>query len=580
MKQNKLLFAVIFFLTTISLSVYAQLPLSNNMPANGVLGTTDFVTNTNYTAPTISTLAEPFCVAIDPTTGKLFVADRDNRRVLRWSSAAKLINGSAAEAVFGQQDFVTRTANTGGISAATMNNPNSVYVDGNGTLWVADRDNNRVLRFNNASSKSNGANADGVLGQPDFVTSTVGTTAGKMSAPASVFTDASGRLWVADRANNRVLRFDNAATKPNGGNADGVLGQSDFLTGTTGLTASTMNAPWGVHVDVGGRLWVAERTNNRVLRFDNAAAKPNGSAANGVLGQTDFTTGTVGLTQSKFDGPRGVFVDGLGRLYVGDEGNSRIIVFTNAASLANGANATYVLGQPDFITNAALDPPTSSSLSYPSTMFSDDANNDLWVPDTYNHRILRYDVSPLPVELVSFTATVRPGKVELNWSTATEVDNYGFEIERKTSDNWVKIAFVRGSGNSNSPKNYSFTENTLAGKYQYRLKQVDHDGTFEYSNVVEVTVGLTVEDYTLGQNYPNPFNPSTTITFAMANTEHVTITVHNMLGQEVETLFNGIAIADQLYSLSFDAKNLSSGIYFYTLHSANRNEIRKMSLMK
>jgi len=214
------------------------------MPANGVLGTTDFVTNTGYTSPTDTTLAEPFCVAIDPTTGKLFVADRDNRRVLRWSSADKLINGSAAEVVLGQPDFVTRTANTGGISAATMNNPNSVHVDANGTLWVADRDNNRVLRFDNASSKISGANADGVLGQPDFTSDAFGTTAGLMGAPTSVYVDESGTLWVADKDNSRVLRFDNAAAKPDGGDADGVLGQPDFVTGSSGTTAANMDAPW------------------------------------------------------------------------------------------------------------------------------------------------------------------------------------------------------------------------------------------------------------------------------------------------------------------------------------------------
>ncbi|MCK7518791.1 MAG: hypothetical protein MZV64_14230 [Ignavibacteriales bacterium] len=116
-------FAVIILLTASSMSVYPQVPLSDFMPANGVLGTTDFVTNTNYASPSTTTLAEPFCVAVDPTTGKLFVADLDNRRILRWSSADKMIDGSPAEVVLGQPDFVTRTRNTGGISAASMNAP-------------------------------------------------------------------------------------------------------------------------------------------------------------------------------------------------------------------------------------------------------------------------------------------------------------------------------------------------------------------------------------------------------------------------------------------------------------------------
>jgi hypothetical protein len=182
--------------------------------------------------------------------------------------------------------------------------------------------------------------------------------------------------------------------------------------------------------------------------------------------------------------------------------------------------------------------------------------------------------------MVSFTATAISNRVELNWSTSTELNNAGFAIEKNTNNVWNQIAYVEGHGTTTESNNYSFTETTSAGKYQYRLKQIDHDGTFEYSNAVDVTVGLTVEDYTLGQNYPNPFNPSTTITFAMENTEQVTVKVHNMLGQEVETLFSGIATANEVYSLTFNSKNLSSGIYFYTLHSAYRNEVRKMNLMK
>ena len=200
--------------------------------------------------------------------------------------------------------------------------------------------------------------------------------------------------------------------------------------------------------------------------------------------------------------------------------------------------------------------------------------------DEFNHRILRFEVLVIPVELVSFTATAISNKVELRWSTATEKNNAGFAVEKNTHGVWSQIGYVEGHGTSTETNNYFYTENTSAGKYEYRLKQIDFDGSFEYSNAVEVTVGLTPEDYQLSQNYPNPFNPSTTIKFAMKNTEYVTVKVHNMLGQEVATLFDGIANADEIYSLSFDAKELSSGVYLYTLNSASKNEVKKMSLMK
>ena len=556
---------------------------STSMAASGVLGQAGFITNTSGVSS--STLDGPKGIAIDPTTGKLFVADYNNRRVLRWSSVDKMTNGSAAEAVFGQLDFNSNVDYSAtAISASTLVRPYCLYVDAAGRLWVADFGSHRVLRFDGASSKASNAPADRVLGQPDFVTGTANTggiTASSMNRPLGIYGDASGNLYVSERDNRRVLRFNNAAAKGNGASADAVLGQPDFATTTLGLTDSKLgNRAWGVFADAGGRLWVADRDNHRVLRFDNAASKTSGAAADAVLGQADFTSNAIALTASGLSDPKGVFMDGLGRLYVCDEGNNRIKVYNNAATLSFAANADNVLGQPDFVTSTAPNPPTSSSLAYAEFVAIENSSNHIWATEQSNHRVLRYDVSPLPVELVSFTATVVAGKVALNWATATEMNNAGFAVEKNTNNVWNKIGYVEGNGTSNAPHQYTFSDNASAGKYQYRLKQIDRDGKFEYSNVVEATVAMTAADYKLGQNYPNPFNPTTTITFALKNTERATVTVYNTLGQEVATLFNGIATANEVYSLLFNAKNLASGIYFYTLRSASRNEILKMSLMK
>jgi len=581
MNQIKKLFVVMCMLAATSLSVYAQLPLTNNMPASGVLGQSDFVTLTS--GLTASTLNTPKGIAVDPTTGKLFVADYENRRVLRWSSVDKMVNGAAAEVVLGQPDFTT---NTEGTSATTMARPYGIYVDAAGRLWVADFSNARVLRFDNASTIPSGSPANKVLGQMDFTTNTINTggiSASTMNRPISVFGDANGNLYVSDRDNRRVLRFNNAAAKDNGDPADGVLGQPDFVTTTAGLDASTLgNRAWGVFVDATSRLWVCDRDNHRVLGFDNAAAKSNGAAADVVLGQADFVSNATTLTAAGLADPKGVFVDGLARLFVVDEGNNRIKIYNNASTVSLLADADYVLGQPDFVTGGwpPVDPPTASSLNYPEFLWIDNSSNHIWVTDEYNNRILRFEALVIPVELVSFTATAISNKVELKWSTSTEKNNAGFAVEKNTHGVWNQIGYVEGHGTTTEKKEYTFNENTTAGKYQYRLKQIDHDGTFEYSNAVEVTVGLIPGDYQLSQNYPNPFNPTTTITFAMNNTERVTVKVHNMLGQEVATLFDGIANADEVYSLSFDAKELSSGVYLYTLNSASKNEVKKMSLMK
>jgi len=189
--------------------------------------------------------------------------------------------------------------------------------------------------------------------------------------------------------------------------------------------------------------------------------------------------------------------------------------------------------------------------------------------------------SPLPVELASFTGSARGRNVELLWNTATESNNNGFEVQKNVNGSWTKIGFVDGAGTSNAPHSYNFVYvNSAASKYSYRLKQIDRNGKFTYSNSVEVATTLTAEDFTLSQNYPNPFNPSTKFSFAAKSAERTTLKIYNVVGQEVATLFNGVAQPDQIYTLSFNAKDLPSGMYFYVLHSASRNEVKKMMLLK
>ncbi|MCA0387378.1 MAG: T9SS type A sorting domain-containing protein [Bacteroidetes bacterium] len=184
----------------------------------------------------------------------------------------------------------------------------------------------------------------------------------------------------------------------------------------------------------------------------------------------------------------------------------------------------------------------------------------------------------LPVELTSFTASAKGSTVTLNWETKTEVDNNGFEVERNVSGNWDKIGFVEGHGTANSPKYYSFVDNGAIGnKIQYRLKQIDNDGTFEYSPEVEVELNPTT--FALYQNYPNPFNPSTIIRFSMPVNGNVVLNVFNTLGEKVASLLNGQMEAGY-HEVSFDAKNLPSGLYFYEIKAGDFSSIKKMILIK
>ena len=202
--------------------------------------------------------------------------------------------------------------------------------------------------------------------------------------------------------------------------------------------------------------------------------------------------------------------------------------------------------------------------------------------------------APFPVELNTFTASVNENSVTLKWETETEVNNYGFEIQRKDpplnplpggeQKGWVDVGFVKGNGNSNSPKEYSFTdEDITSGTYNYRLKQIDNDGTFEYSDVVEVSFNTPLK-FALEQNFPNPFNPKTKIRFTISDAgtsfmKFVTLKVYNELGEEVATLVNEIKQPGD-YEAEFDASNLSSGIYYYQIKAGKYTNTKKMLLMK
>jgi hypothetical protein len=190
----------------------------------------------------------------------------------------------------------------------------------------------------------------------------------------------------------------------------------------------------------------------------------------------------------------------------------------------------------------------------------------------------------IPVELTSFTATANGSTVELNWATASELNNQGFEIERKTSEDldWVLVAFKEGKGTTTEVQSYSYLDNVSAlqkGTISYRLKQIDFGGNYSYSDEVEVDVNPSPNQYELYQNYPNPFNPSTIISFGLPVSSQVKLIVYNSLGEEVAQLVNQNLGAGS-YSYYFDAAGLPSGIYVYTLQTGEKFISKKMTLIK
>jgi flagellar assembly factor FliW len=211
---------------------------------------------------------------------------------------------------------------------------------------------------------------------------------------------------------------------------------------------------------------------------------------------------------------------------------------------------------------------------------------------TYNYRMKAFNITgaseysavaqvSVPVELTSFTANVVASNVNLIWRTATETNNSGFSVERKNieSSEWNTLLFVKGFGTTTEQHSYSFIdENISAGKYFYRLKQIDFNGMYEYSSEIEVVVNAP-DNFSLNQNYPNPFNPSTSIEFQLPKESFVTLKIYNILGVEIATLVNEQKPAG-VHKINFDASGLTSGLYIYKISTGNFEQTRKMLLLK
>ncbi len=198
--------------------------------------------------------------------------------------------------------------------------------------------------------------------------------------------------------------------------------------------------------------------------------------------------------------------------------------------------------------------------------------------------------SVLPVELISFTAFSDRLTAVLKWKTATELDNAGWEVERRTIKNqmsnveygdWINVGFVKGAGTSTRPLEYSYEDlNLTRGTYTYRLKHIDRKGAFTYSLETTVDVGVAPRVFTLSQNYPNPFNPATTIEFTLEKDGRVSLQVYDILGRRVATLLDENRGAGEYQQVVFKAARLASGIYLVRLESEGRHKMLKMLLMK
>ena len=312
---------------------------------------------------------------------------------------------TTADAVLGQTGFTTNLANQGGAAgtASTLSGNRGLFVDSTGRLWVADTGNNRVLMFTNAATFTNGQAADLVLGQADFVgildnRGGANPTANTISGPRSVAVDSAGRLYVADSGNKRLLRYDPPFT--NGMNAVQVFGQAGSFTtanqaAANAATADNMGNPDGIAVDSLGNVYLADLFLKRVLVFNTPAAAGGNTTADIVIGQPNFTSAQRNQNDANpvpgantLNNPEGVALDSADNLYVADQENHRALLFKKP--LTTNMNATRVYGQPNFTTNAQVNPPSATSLDVVVGVCVDPMSGNLYAADSTNFRILEY----------------------------------------------------------------------------------------------------------------------------------------------------------------------------------------------
>lgn len=264
--------------------------------------------------------------------------------------------------------------------------------------------------------------------------------------------------------------------------------------------------------------------------------------------------------------------------------------FTNiGSSITWGTNTTYAGNLQSAIDLSSVvdlqDVPSGITITFRIVCWGSTNSGGTWYlndpSDNTNLDFVINGQAPAPVKLSLFNSNIKTNNIFLNWITSEEENNSGFDIERKNiNGEWNKIGFVNGNGTKNSESNYSFEDRNLAtGKYQYRLKQIDYNGNYEYFNLDgEVEVGVPAK-FDLSQNYPNPFNPVTKINYDLPVSLLVSLKIYDMLGKEVTSIVNEYKEAGY-YTVSFDASRLTSGVYFYRLIAGNNSAVKKLVVLK
>jgi sugar lactone lactonase YvrE len=364
---------------------------------DAILGQPNGFSNTiNNGGLDADSLALPYYSTFD-AAGNLYTADTANHRVLIYMKP--MTTDHVADKVVGQPDLNSNAANNGGISASTLNSPTGLAVDSAGNLWVADSGNNRVLEYD--SPMTTDTVADRFIGQPNFTSFAAnngGLNASSLSFPMGVAVDSAKNVYVADYVNNRVLEYNNPIATADRV-ADIVFGQPGFFTGIPdngGVSDSSLDNPCGVAVDKNDNLWVADMSNSRVLEYD----KPTllGRIADRVLGQPSFAGQAAnfgGIAAGSLAGPYGVTTDANGNVYVADTYNHRTLFYT-APIATSDRIADHVYGQPDFNSNTANNGGLGDTTEWYPIGTAVSPTGDVSITEYGNNRTMMFE-TPVPI---------------------------------------------------------------------------------------------------------------------------------------------------------------------------------------
>lgn len=367
-------------------------------------------------------------------------------------------------------------------------------------------------------------------------------------------------------------------------NASVTLSGSDTITGTltlqNGGTITTTSNYWLYFTP--GASNPIEDANNRIIGAASMLYRPVGTGALNFL-SINILPGTddIGdVTIQRVSGPDGTLGSGINCNWQIFRTGSAVRDFTLSfpSIYDNGRDMTHAavfeFGGP-ISTWYQTGPTVDISALNPRVVIVhlELGSGFWWSVSDENHKV--------PVEMESFNSAALGNRVELKWTTTYEINNSGFDIERKsTGTDWIKIANIPGHGTSYHTNNYTFTEDNLStGRHKYRLKQIDFNGNYKYYDLTtDVSIGVPVK-FVLEQNYPNPFNPSTTINFEIPNANFVSLKIYDTNGREISSLVNELKNAGY-YSVKFNAANLSSGIYFYKIQAGDFSAVKKLMLVK